>query len=395
MAKAFYTLTSHMPTKKIRLAILTDTFAPWSNGGRESRFSELLPHLAGGGMEITVYTMRWWAIQPPICEIGNGSIRLRAICAPRPLYVKGRRSLLHAIVFSLNSLRLLFEPFDVIETDSIPFFHLPVVWLVSKIRRRPLVVVWHEVWGKSYWREYLGNLGVFGHWIERRSTHFGDVVVAVSNRTFQQLSDLGVDGQRLILAENAVRHFPQVVNTDSPELLFVGRLIEHKRPDLVIGALNDLSDLQLRLCMVGSGPMRTTLEKQTMKFGLSERVTFLGSVNDEELGILIQNAKILLSPSEREGYGLVVAEALSLGTPVVTVDARTNAAKDLVLDGVNGRVCHAGSAACIANAVRELIERPLARSDVIRAWESLGSPSSYEEVADQLLLVYRRVASAN
>lgn len=384
-----------MPTKTIRLAILAETLAPWSNGGRESRFSELLPCLATNGMEITVYTMRWWTSQPPVRDVGDGLIRLKAICPPRPLYVKGRRSLLHAFVFSLASLRLLFERFDVIETDSMPFFHLPVVWLVSKIRRRPLIVVWHEVWGKSYWIEYLGSLGVIGSWIERCSTHVGDVVIAVSKRTRQRLVEIGVDGRRVILAENVVRRIPPAGHSDSPELLFVGRLIEHKRPDLVIAVLNDVSDLQLRLCMVGSGPMRAALEAQAIKYGVADRVTFLGSVDDEELGGLIENAKILLSPSEREGYGLIVAESLSMGTPVVTVDAPTNAAKDLVLDGVSGRVCPAGDAGSIADAVRELTSKPLDRCDVIRAWEALDSPRSYEELATQLLAVYRQVASAN
>jgi glycosyltransferase involved in cell wall biosynthesis len=346
-------------------------------------------------MDITVYTMRWWDNQPPDRKVGSGTIRLRAICAPRPLYRNGRRSLLHAIVFSLASLRLLFEQYDIIETDSIPFFHVPSVWLTSKIRRRPLVVVWHEVWGKDYWKEYLGRFGVFGYWCERRSAHIGDAVVALSKRTYSQLSQMGVDGGRLVLAENAVRRFSKVKRADSPELMFVGRLIEHKRPDLVIDVLHSLSETQLRLCIVGSGPMRTALVNQTLKYGLSDRVTFLSGVDDEELGILIQNARILLSPSEREGYGLAVAEALSLGTPVITVDATTNAAMDLVVEGISGHVCPVGNLECIADAVRDLLEKPLKRSDVIRAWESLGSPNSYEEAGEQLGRMYRRVASAN
>jgi glycosyltransferase involved in cell wall biosynthesis len=297
-------------------------------------------------------------------------------------------------VFSLASLRLLFEPFDVIETDSIPFFHLPFVWIVSKIRRRPLIVVWHEFWGKPYWKEYLGTLGVVGYWIERRSTHFGDAVVAVSKRTFDHLSDLGVSGQRLVLAENAVRSFPLVVDADSPELLFVGRLIEHKRPDLAIAALSRLSDLDVRLCIVGSGPMRAVLERQTADYGVLERVSFLENVSDEDLGTLIQNARILLSPSEREGYGLVVTEALSLGTPVVTVNSPANAAMDFVVDGINGRVCDAGSAICLADAVRELLTNPLDRTDVISASKQIDSAGSFEETANQLLLVYARVARA-
>jgi glycosyltransferase involved in cell wall biosynthesis len=382
-----------MPKRNIRLAILTDVFAPWSTGGRESRFSELLPRLANEGLDITVYTMRWWNVLPPKRVIGRGSIRLQAICAPRPLYKNGRRSLFQGVVFSFASLRLLLQDFDVLETDSIPFFHLPTVWLVSKIRRRPLIVVWHEVWGLMYWKEYLGTFGALGHWFEKTSVHIGDAVVAVSRRSLQQLSDLGAKGDRLFFAENAVRRFPQVDDAPSPELLFVGRLIAHKRPDLVINVLSQLGDLNLRLCIVGTGPMKTELERQISRAGLADQVKFIESVTDEVLASLLFNALILVAPSEREGFGLVVAEALSLGTPVITVDAPANAARDIVIDGVSGHVCVAGDAADIACAVRDLLANPLGRKDVVRAWESLGTPRSYESMAQELLRLYSLVAN--
>jgi L-malate glycosyltransferase len=385
----------HMAKTNLKLAILTDTFAPWSSGGRESRFNELLPHLANEGLMITVYTMRWWDSPPPTQKIGTGYIRLRAICAPRPLYENGRRSLRHAFVFSLASLRLLFEDFDILETDSIPFFHLPVVWLVCKIRRRPLVIVWHEFWGSLYWDEYLGRLGPLGSWMERRSTHFGDVVIAVSKRTFQQLSDRGVSAERLVLAENVVRRVTGEVDESSPELLFVGRLIAHKRPDLALRALELLSDSSVRLCIVGTGPLKDELERQAVASGVSHQVTFIDNASDEDLGRLLYNARVLLSPSEREGFGLVVAEALSLGTPVITVDAPSNAAQELVIDGVSGRVCPSGDATSIAQAISALFEHPLDRGEVLRVWQELGVPTSYEQMAERLLLVYGRAAGAD
>jgi glycosyltransferase involved in cell wall biosynthesis len=64
-----------------------------------------------------------------------------------------------------------------------------------------------------------------------------------------------------------------------------------------------------------------------------------------------------------------------------------------VIDGVSGHVCVAGDAADIACAVRDLLANPLGRKDVVRAWESLGTPRSYESMAQELLRLYSLVAN--
>jgi glycosyltransferase involved in cell wall biosynthesis len=99
-----------------------------------------------------------------------------------------------------------------------------------------------------------------------------------------------------------------------------------------------------------------------------------------------------VAPSEREGFGLVVAEALSAGTPVVTVDASTNASKELVIDGVTGRICKSGDVEDLARAVRELLAANLDRAAVVEGWNSLGIPKNYEDVAREYLPVFQRLA---
>ncbi len=381
--------------RKIKLAILTDTFAPWTTGGRESRFTELLPHLAARGMDITVYTTRMWKAPPIDREIESGYIRIRSICEPKPLYKRGRRSFFQPIAYSIGCLRLINKDFDVIETDSIPFLHLPSVWLVSKLRRKPLVIIWHEVWGKDYWSGHLGPLGRFGYLIERLSSHVGNVTIAVSRRTHRHLSEMGLDRRRLVLVENAVRPFGKIGDTEEFDLLFVGRLMPHKRPEMAIDLLEELHDLTLTLCIVGVGPLRTELQIKVDRGGLNRQVVFVEMASDEMLGGLMRRSRILLSPSEREGFGLVVAEALSLGTPVVTVDAPTNAAQDLVIDGVTGQICIAGSLVDFSSAVRTLIENPIPRHQVIEGWQSLNVPTSFEEVAKVLYQIHRRLVDSD
>jgi glycosyltransferase involved in cell wall biosynthesis len=81
-----------------------------------------------------------------------------------------------------------------------------------------------------------------------------------------------------------------------------------------------------------------------------------GFVSDAELNRALQSAACLLLPSLREGYGLIVIEAAAYGTPCVTIDAPDNAAKELVVAGVNGYVADRLTADGIAAAVVKVIE---------------------------------------
>lgn len=381
-----------MTTLNIKLAIVTDVLPPWNVGGRETHLEELLPELARLGFDITVYTMRWWDEPVADRQYGRGYLRVRGICNPRPLYKAGRRSFAQAFVYSLACLRLLGEDFDIVETDPVPYFHLPIVWLVSKIRRRPLAILWWEVWGGDYWTEYLGRIGRLGLLFERTAVRMSDVTLAGSRRTYQQLADLGVRRDRLVLTEPASRRISADFRAGAPDLLFVGRLLAHKRPDLAIRIVQELADLPVRLCIVGSGPVKGELEQQVRAAHLEDRVTFVERASEEELSDLIVNARVLVAPSEREGFGLVVAEALSVGTPVVTVDASTNASRELVIDGVTGRVCRTGDLRELSQAVRDLLARPLERGDVKKGWESLGLPKNYADVALQYLPIFQQLA---
>ena len=115
---------------------------------------------------------------------------------------------------------------------------------------------------------------------------------------------------------------PPSPDPSAPELLFVGRSIEHKQANLAIEATRILAargyDIQLGL--IGVGPEEWRLRDQVAYSGLNPRVTFYGAIDAQaDLWSLDSGTKVLLAPSIREGFGLVVAESLAMGTPVVCV----------------------------------------------------------------------------
>ncbi len=340
----------------MRVALVVDTAPPWSKGGRERRYAELLRR-AHAELDVTVYTMRWWHGRPP-----DGAVAYVAICPLVLLYRGRRRTVLPGILFALGTLRLLVRRYDVIYADHMPYLHLFPLRLIAWLRRVPLVVEWHECWSPSYWREYLGRAGAVASAIERASLRLPDRIVADSAVLRGQLVAAGVPHARIVVVSNGVdreRLARALPAPDAPAMVVVGRLLEHKRIDLAVRALANLAGrAQVRLGIVGEGPERASLERLARELGVDGRVTFFGALaSDDEVASLLRGASALLSTSEREGFGLIVAESLAVGTPVITVDCAENNARTLVDADVTGSIVACGNDAAVAAAAARWLDR--------------------------------------
>ena len=336
--------------------MVIDTVAPWSTGGRESRYDQLLRRIASQKIDVTVYTMKWWDRTP------SGPIRYRAITPRLPLYAGDRRSVVQSAVFALGTVQLLFRPFDVIQADHMPYLHLLPLRLIAWLRRVELVVDWHEYWGPIYWQTYLRRGARVAWAIERLAMRLPDVIIPVNVELAGRLIDNGVAPSRIEVVPNGVDRDATIAipaDARAPELIFVGRLMAHKRADLAVRALSALRESlpDCTLGIVGDGPELARLQSLARSLKLTDEVRFLGTyVRVEDLWSLVKGSRVLVFPSEREGFGLVVAESLSLGTPVVVVDGPANMATQLVEDGVTGSVLHDASPTSIADAVSSWIQ---------------------------------------
>ncbi len=111
---------------------------------------------------------------------------------------------------------------------------------------------------------------------------------------------------------------------DFKYFLYAGSAYPHKRLDVLVHAWKDLAKIYPEKHLVIVGEIDLFMEKikelaNTLKL---ERIHFLGSVSDKDLGILYVSADLFIFPSEFEGFGLPPLEALSMGTPVVSTNER-------------------------------------------------------------------------
>jgi glycosyltransferase involved in cell wall biosynthesis len=339
-----------------KVAIVSDAIHPYHRGGKELRYYELTQRLASR-VEVDVYTMHWWAGSPVRVE---GGVTFHAISPLVPLYVNERRSLLQAFRFGLACFRMFRYDFDVLEADHIPFLQVLVLYLVTTLKRKRFVVTWHEVWGREYWRRYLGLAGYAAWIIEALAMKLPDHIVAASPQTAERLrSSLG-DRRAISMAPNGTDLAAvEAVSPDSAptDLVVVGRLMAHKRVDMLLESVAILhtEGLLVTCRVIGNGPERVELHQKVQRLGIARFVDFRDDVSEQkDVYSLLKAARVCVFPSAREGFGIAVLEALACGVPVITTSAPDNLAQHLVARSMRGIVCDP-SAEALAAAIRGVL----------------------------------------
>lgn len=136
----------------------------------------------------------------------------------------------------------------------------------------------------------------------------------------------------------------------------VGSLIERKGIDCLIQAFASAARryASVRLVLVGEGPLRHKLEELTRQLGVTDRVTFTGFQASPMACIAGMDAVVLAS--SREGLPRVLLEAMLLQKPIIATDIPGT--RELVIDGVTGRLFPHGDTAALTRCISELIETP-------------------------------------
>ncbi len=122
------------------------------------------------------------------------------------------------------------------------------------------------------------------------------------------------------------------------DVLFVGRLCGQKNPFLALEIVRKIPGATCNF--VGDGPLWDSLNRQVSRLDLQGRVMCLGESDDVRRHI--RSAKVLILTSEYEGFGMVIAEAIACGVPVVSFDCPVGPA-EIIIDGVNGYLIPQGN----------------------------------------------------
>jgi glycosyltransferase involved in cell wall biosynthesis len=291
------------------------------------------------------------------------------------LYSDGRRRVMPPIAFGFGVFAHLLRrggKYDVVHTASFPYFSLLAAALLRRFHRYQLVVDWHEVWTKAYWREYLGRFGgTLGYLVQLLCVRAPQRAFCFSQLHAVRLRAEGLRGEVTVLeGEYGGPLEAAVADTAEPVVVFAGRLIREKRPELAVAAfaVAATSIAGLRGEFFGDGPERTTLLAALSAHNVSDRVSAPGFVPADELERALRGAMCMLSTSRREGYGLIVIEAAALAVPSIVVAGEDNAAVELIVDGINGFVAADDGPDTIARAIVRVHELGISLRESTARW---------------------------
>ena len=191
--------------------------------------------------------------------------------------------------------------------------------------------------------------------------------------------DFGADPARTTIALPGFKR-PQMAHApaDPPLILSVGLLTERKGHDVLIDALSQITDLAWQAEIVGKDHDRktaTTLREQVHRLDLTDRVRFMGELDEDTLAQRFSAASIFALATRYEGYGMVLSEAMLYGLPIVSCSV--GAVPDTV--GNSGILVPVDDATAFADALRQLLTvsdtytsfqaKALIRAKALPTWE--------------------------
>ncbi|MDR0359573.1 MAG: glycosyltransferase family 4 protein [bacterium] len=302
-----------------------DTTHPLA-GGAEQYCWELAKRFAAAGATVTLFTARTPGL-PSRCV--RAAVLVRRQGKTYSVYLR-------AALFLLSHRRRFDAIFDC--QNGIPFFSP----LFLPDRSATIVLVIHHVHQDQFASRFRWPLRALGRILERDATRLiyrRRPIIAVSPYTRADVRRrLHLRGP-VFVVPNGIASGPTDGSSrrnPRPTLIFVGRLVAHKRLQLLLHAVAQLrrgwGDVSLHV--VGSGPEQPDLEDQVRRLGLDGAVTFWGRVPDEQRAALLESSWLLVNPSQGEGWGLTTIEANAAGCPALAF--RVAGLVDSIVPGVNG-----------------------------------------------------------
>jgi glycosyltransferase involved in cell wall biosynthesis len=382
----------------VRLAVVNwrDPWHPQA-GGAEKYAWEMATRLRGRGAEVSYLTAR-----------AQGQARRERRDGIAVVRLGGRFTVYPLVLGWMLSHRWSFDA--VLDCQNgIPFFTPAVL-----PRRVPVFCVVHHVHTEQFgvhfpaWAARIGRIleGPVARLVYRRHAS-----VAVSPSTIDAMRQRLRWPTPIHLIPNGVDYVPPVPGAQGDtggragppcaegvwggsfpprqqRLCWVGRLVVHKRAELVLPVAERLRDSGVVIDVVGRGPAERSLEEAINAAGLADAVRMRGFLPEEEKQSVVAGSVLHLNTSRGEGWGLCVLEAAALGVPTVAFDVE--GLRDAVRDGQTGWLVADGEqlADVVEGALKELAD-PRRRSAIATACREWAAQYNWDASATRMAELIR------
>jgi glycosyltransferase involved in cell wall biosynthesis len=316
--------------KKILILNWKDTKHP-ETGGAEVVTHELLKKLVSEGHSVTLLTAKY-----------NGSSEKDSIDGIDIIRV-GKSKLGHYFAAASYYNKHLKNKYDIVieEVNTIPY-------LFGLYRGKEDFYLFYHMLAREIWfYEMIQPLSTIGYLIEPVYTwiqgRFGVPLITISQSTKDDIARFGFKKESIHIISEGIDNTPLVslANSVAKEkdftVLFHSSLRKMKRPVEVFKAFGlFVKDHPEAKLWVSGGGDQTSLKKYATNYGFINNVTFFGRTTQVQKLDLMQKASVICGTSIKEGWGLIVTEANSMGTPAISYD----------VDGLRDSTSFGGGVVC-------------------------------------------------
>jgi glycosyltransferase involved in cell wall biosynthesis len=384
----------------MRILMVTQAYAPFvEKGALAARLPVIARHLARRKHGVTVLTARYGNAEPAAAPQDEGIETVYL-----PTWLSYRAVTWNPQVGSFCRNRL--DRFDVVHIYGLYDLLGPAVSRACRRQGLPYVV---EPMGMT--RPIVRNLRakrMYHRLWGRRMMQAAQCIIVTSQQEREELVEYGISAERIVVRRNGVEP-PAVlpapgtfrkqwgIPSRARVVLFLGRLIAKKSPDLLIEAFSRggrASDPPVPRVLVLAGPeedrgYRESLAGQAARLGVESQVRFVGPLYGDAKWAAYRDADVFVLPSQNENFGNTVAEAVACGAPVVVTD-RCGIAP--WVDGKAGLVVPYDKGS-LADALSRLLDDTSLHERFRAGCAEVARSLSWDEPVQQMETLYRELVT--
>ena len=356
----------------LKIVFFVQFFPPVTFGGTEFQFFEYAKEFANRGHEVHVVTQR---VKGASSYGTVSGVVVHHVGLP----VTYRGTLPKVIPDSLSYVLLaIWSGLHLAKVSKVDVFHsttpFPAIAgsLCSLLTGVPHIMTVHDVFsiaGTNFIRKWsaqqkLSRIGAAAiPALERLILNLPAAVIhTVSDTSKKDLGQFNASDRTIVVIPNGIslRDYKSVPELDSRkhQAVFVGRLVFYKNLETLMVAWKEVVRCipGAKLVIMGNGPMRESLKSLATNLGIPRSVEFLGWVDHITKLRSLTGSSILVFPSVREGFGIVILEAFACSRPVIVSDLPPM--NELVEDSVDGLAVDPYDAKAWAESIVTLLQSP-------------------------------------
>jgi len=383
----------------MRIAMLSwESLHSIAVGGVAAHVSELAEALAAKGHEVHVFT-RSGPGQPEYERVGLVHEH-RCQHDGRDDFVDDVNTMCQAIADQVIATEDYIGAFDVVHAHDWLAANA-MIWIKQKRGRRSVLTIHSTEYGRCS-NTFPNGQSARVREQERAGLYWCNRAIAVSGVTRAELMGMydvptwktAVIHDGVVTSRFEVTIDPEEerqrygMGITDPTVLFCGRMVHQKGPDLMLEAVHVVLHCHDRAKFVfaGDGDMRWSLEERARAMAIEHAVRFLGNRNGQELPRLYQCADLACVPSRNEPFGIVVLEAWSAGKPVVVTQAGGPA--EYVHHERTGLLIYPNADSVAWGLGTMLMDYDRARQMGANGRREVAQRFSWQQIAEKTLAVY-------